>query len=225
MRTRNKQQPAAVELSPDEAHARKSERTLLLSWLLSSPGPIVSAIAVAMSSSATQIADAIRRAVELGALITGWVVFRRRQREPSPEARAALERRSEVTVGVAMAISGVVMLGIGLYRFFNSQPGGNVVVGLIVALLATGVNGTFWFRYSRLLRHAEDPVLASQRTLYRAKTVVDLGVAAALTSVAVIPDHPVTHYVDTLGSVLVSVYVMYQALSTLRKQRQTTTAN
>lgn len=220
MRAPEKREPAAAESSTDEAHARKSERTLLVSWLLSSPGPIVSAIAVAMSSSATQIADAIRRAVELGALVTGWAVFRRRGREPSAEARAALERRSELTVGVAMAVSGAVMLGIGLYRFFNSQPGGNVVIGLSVALLATVVNGTFWFRYSRLLRRAEDPVLAGQRTLYRAKTVVDLGVAVALTSVAVIPDHPVTHYVDTLGSVLVSVYVMYQAFSILRKQQQ-----
>lgn len=105
------------------------------------------------------------------------------------------------------------MLGIGGYRFFNYEPGGNVVVGLIVALLGTGVNATFWVRYSALLRHAFDPVIAGQLTLYRAKTLVDLAVTGALLAVVLAPAHPVTHYVDTLGSVVVAGYLIYQALS------------
>lgn len=202
-----------------EQHAARSERTLLVSWLLSSPGPIVTGIAVAMSSSATQIADAIRRTVELGALFTGWLVFRRRQRVASEEARARLERRSELAVAIAMATSGFAMLGIGIYRYFNYQPGGNVIVGLTVAILGTGVNAFFWIRYSRLLHHGHDPVLAGQRTLYRAKTLVDLGVTSALLTVALIPEHPVTHIVDTLGSVLVAGYLIHQAFTFRRKNR------
>lgn len=194
-------------------HSAKSERTLLVSWLLSAPGPIVTGIAVAMSSSATQVSDAIRRALELVALFTGWWTFRRRKRVASGAERLRLERRSETSVAIAMGISGAIMLLIGGYRFSNYEPGGNVVVGLIVAVLGGGVNATFWVRYTRLLRHAPDPVLAGQLKLYRAKTVVDLAVTAALFTVALIPTHPVTRYVDTLGSMFVACYLILQALS------------
>lgn len=203
--------PAAPR-SDDDKHALKSERTLLVSWLLSAPGPLVTAIAVAMSSSATQIADAVRRTVELGALFTGWWVFRRRKGVGSEEAKAKLERRAEVSVAVALACSGVVMLAIGGYRFFKYEPGGNVIVGLAVAVLGTGVNAAFWARYSRLLRHVFDPVVAVQQKLYRAKTLVDLSVTTALLTVMLIPTHPVTHYVDTLGSTVVAGYLIQQAL-------------
>ncbi|MBX3141479.1 MAG: cation transporter [Trueperaceae bacterium] len=194
-------------------HTAKSERTLLASWLLSAPGPVVTGIAVAMSSSATQIADAIRRTLELVALFTGWWTFRRRKRVASDAERLSLERRSETSVAVAMAISGVIMLLIGGYRFLNYAPGGNVIVGLIVAVLGGGVNATFWVRYTRLLHHSPDPVLAGQLKLYRAKTMVDLAVTTALLTVALIPTQPVTRYVDTLGSMFVACYLILQALS------------
>lgn len=205
--------PAHPARAAERRHSARSERTLLVSWLLSSPGPIVTAVAVAMSSSATQIADAIRRTVELAALFTGWWTYRRRRVTPTPEERLRLERRAEVTVAVAMACSGAAMLVIGVYRFFRYQPGGNVTVGLLVALLGAGVNAFFWFRYTALLRHAPDAVLAAQLRLYRAKTLVDVCVTTALGAVAFFPAHPATHYVDTLGSVVVAGYLIQQALT------------
>lgn len=189
----------------------KSERTLLVSWLLSAPGPIVTAIAVAMSSSATQIADAIRRTVEFGALLSGWLVFRARKGVPDEEARRKLERRAETAVTVALACSGVAMLAVGAYRFFKYEPGGNVTVGLVVAFLGAGVNAGFWVRYTRLLKQAPDAVIEAQRKLYRAKTMVDIVVTSALLSVALIPTHPATHYIDTLGSLVVAAYLLQQA--------------
>ncbi len=197
----------------------KSERTLLVSWLLSAPGPLVTGIAVAMSSSATQIADAIRRTVELAALFTGWWVFGRRKVAATEAARLRLERSAEVGVAVAMGASGLAMLVIGGYRFFNYAPGGNVIVGLIVAILGTGVNAAFWVRYTSLLRHGFDRVLAGQRKLYRAKTMVDLAVMTALLMVALIPAHPLTHYVDTLGSIVVAGYLLHQAFAFRRAGR------
>src|SRR5690625_4735453 len=195
------------------AHDAGSERTLLASWLLSAPGPLVTGIAVAMSSSATQIADAIRRTVELGALFTGWWTYRRRRTAPGPAEVATLERRSRRTVAAAMFLSGLAMLAVGVYRFFRHEPGGNVTVGLAVASLGLLVNGLFWVRYARILRRGPDPVIAGQLRLYRAKTVVDSGVVLALLAVAFIPDHPVTHYADSLGSVAVAGYLIQQALT------------
>lgn len=205
--------------STDPSHAARSERTLLVSWLLSSPGPIVTAVAVAMSSSATQIADAIRRTVELGALITGWAVFRRRGRAVSESDIITLERRAELTVAVAMGLSGAAMLTVGVYRFFRYELGGNVLIGLTVATLGLGVNAFFWARYAALLRHAQDAVLQGQLKLYRAKTLVDVCVVLALLSVAVIPKHPATHYIDSVGSVVVAGYLLQQAF-TFRKRAE-----
>src|SRR5690625_1239581 len=197
--------------APNPADHRRSERTLLVSWLLSSPGPIVTGIAVAMSSSATQIADAIRRTVELAALITGWWVFRRRQRTASQEDVARLERRAELTVAVAMGLSGLAMLTIGIIRFFRYEPGGNVIVGLIVATLGLGGNACSWARYGSILRQGPDAVIAGQLRLYRAKSLVDVVVVLALLLVATVPELPLTHYVDTLGSILVAGYLIQQA--------------
>ncbi len=215
-------QQATGFLAPDhQAHSEKSERTLLVSWLLSAPGPLVTGIAVAMSSSATQIADTVRRTVELVALFTGWWVFRRRKQTATAEEKARLERRAAVVVAVAMALSGVAMLSIGVYRFFRYEPGGNVIIGLIVAVLGILVNGAFWVRYSHLLSQGPDAVIVGQRKLYRAKTLVDLCVVAALLAVAVAPSHPATHYIDTLGSVVVALYLFQQAFTFRQKSSGT----
>lgn len=176
-------------------------------------------MAVLMSSSATQIADAIRRTVELAALFMGWWVFRRRKGAVSEGARVRLERTSELSVALAMGVSGLAMLGVGVYRFFYREPGGNVTVGLAVAALGMLVNAAFWWRYTALVRKQADAVLRAQAKLYRAKTLVDVCVVTALSAVAIAPAHPLTHYVDTFGSVVVAGYLLAQASKALTEVR------
>src|SRR5690625_330747 len=195
------------------AHDAGSERTLLASWLLSAPGPLVTGIAVAMSSSATQIADAIRRTVELGALFTGWWTYRRRRTAPGPAEVATLERRARRTVAAAMFLSGLAILAIGVYRFFRHEPGGNVTAGLAAASRGLLVHRVLLVRYTRITRRGPDPVIAAELRLSRATTVVDSGVVRALLAVAFIPDHRLTHYADSRGSVAVGGYLIQQALT------------
>ena len=57
------------------------ERTLLASVLLSSPGPLVLGAALIYGRSSTQLADFVRRTVELAAIIVSWIVFRVLHRE------------------------------------------------------------------------------------------------------------------------------------------------
>ncbi len=202
-------------LTQDRATAR--ERTLLIALLLSAWGPLATGIAVMTGRSTTQVADFVRRSVELIALFVSWWVFRRVGREGALEARKArLERGAAVSVAAAMGISGLVMLSLTLLRLDSFEPGGNVYPGLAIAGLGLLTNVWFWRRYAALNREDYNAIIAAQRQLYRAKAAVDLCVMVALLSVALAPRARATRYVDVLGSVAVAFYLLWSALRAFR---------
>lgn len=196
-------------LSPDQVASRK--RTLGTSLLLSAPGPLVTGFAVLSSQSSTQLADFIRRGVELIAIFLSWWIFRRihRTHEFSETDRKKLERIAGLSVAGAMVCSGVVMLVVALSRLSAFETGGNVIFGLVIAILGLLTNSWFWRRYAHQTSENYNAVIASQRDLYRAKTSVDLCVAAALAAVAIAPYHPLTRYLDISGSVIVAGYLLW----------------
>ncbi len=203
-------------LTKEEAGSR--EKTLLVALLLSMWGPLATGIAVILSRSTTQLADFIRRSVELIALFISYQVFRYLQRgkDPNPLQKARLERFAAFSVAVAMGISGVVIFTIALSRFPSFEPGGNVYPGLAIALLGLLTNSWFWRRYTRLNRENYNRVIDTQRYLYRAKTFVDFCVFLALGTVAIAPLHPLTRYVDLLGSLAVSIYLIWSGICNVR---------
>ena len=205
-------------LSEEQAGSR--EKTLLIALLLSAPGPLVTGLAVLTSHSTTQLADFIRRTVELMALFISWWVFRQIHRNPDlGEAdQIKLERAAGLSVAGAMVCSGIVMLIVAVSRFSAYEPGGNVTFGLTIAVLGLLTNTFFWSRYTSLTREQYNSVIATQRDLYRAKAFVDFCVVAALAAVAIAPSHPATHYVDVLGSVIVSIYLLWSGLRMAKTQ-------
>lgn len=201
-----------------KAQSSRRERTLLTSLLLSAPGPLVTGIALATSRSTTQLADFIRRDMELVAIFISWWVFRQLHRDEAVDAahQARLERVAGLSAAGAMIGSGIVLLLVILSRLSVFEPGGSVTMGLIIAVLGAITNGWFWRRYAVLTREQYSAVIAAQRQLYRAKTSVDLCVVVALAAVALASDHPVTRYVDVLGSVSVAVYLLWSGLQAAR---------
>ncbi|MCL4250389.1 MAG: cation transporter [Anaerolineae bacterium] len=201
-----------TDLSQQQAASR--EKTLLIALLLSLPGPLVTGLAAISSQSTTQVADFIRRTVELVALFLSWWVFRRLQRNLalSEADRVGLERMAGLSVAGTMICSGVVMLIVAMSRLSVFEPGGRVTLGLIIAALGFLTNTWFWRRYTILTREQYSSVIASQQKLYRAKASVDLCVVAALTAVAIAPTHPATRYVDILGSIIVAGYLLWSGL-------------
>lgn len=199
-------------LSREQAASR--EKTLLAALLLSAPGPLATGLAAISSHSTTQLADFIRRSIELVALFLSWWVFRRLQRNTplSQVDQVRLEHTARLSVAGAMICSGIVMLIVAMSRISAFEPGGKVVPGLIIAVLGLLTNGWFWRRYTVLTREQYSSVIAAQQKLYRAKACVDLCVVTALTAVAVAPTHPVTRYVDILGSVAVAGYLLWSGL-------------
>lgn len=205
-------------LSKEQAASR--ERTLLAALLLSAWAPLATGIAVITSRSTTQLADFVRRTVELAALFVSWWVFRHGERRPelAPEPRARMELAAGLSVAAALGFSGIVMLAVGLSRIRTFVPGGNVYPGLAIALLGLLTNVWFWRRYTKLGRERYNAVIDAQRGLYGAKAAADLCVLTALTAVAAAPGHPATRYVDVLGSVALAAYLVWSGIRTARTQ-------
>ncbi len=199
---------------------KTGERTLAASVLLSSPGPLVVGIGLFLGRSTTQLADFIRRTAELAAIIVAWAVYRavRRGGERGETERAArLEERANLAVGIAMCLSGAAMAAAALLPTEGQK--GNVIPGLVIALLGVCVNGWFWLRYRGLNLAKPDSILAVQSRLYRAKFFVDACVSAALSVVAAAPASEAARYTDIIGSLVVAAYMLATGVSTIRRRR------
>lgn len=195
--------------------AKSSERTLLASVLMSSPGPIVVGVGLLLGRSSTQLSDFIRRTAELIAIIVSWLVFRITHKDGADDAisRAKLERIANLCVGAAMCLSGAAMLLVALLSDGGAQ--GNVIPGLVIAVLGVVTNTWFWLRYRKLNSASPNAILAVQSRLYRAKSLVDICVTIALAAVAIAPGSMAAHYMDIAGSVVVSVYLIVNGAITI----------
>lgn len=200
-----------------EAFTRR-ERTLKVALLLSAWGPLVTGIAVLLSQSVTQVADFVRRSVELMALAVAWLVFRHVHETPGMDdvRKRHLERRSAQGVAIALAVSGVVMLLLAAARWRAFEEVGDVRLGLAVASLGLLVNTWFWRRYRSLEQERSSGLIGAQRRLYRAKASVDLVVIGALGTLWLAPDHPAAALVDVGGSVAVAGYLLWSSHRTLQ---------
>ena len=182
---------------------KSGSRTLLMSVLMSSPGPIVVGLGLLAGRSSTQLADFVRRSAELTSGKT----------PRSGEEKGRLERLSNRFVGAAMCLSGCAMLLIALLG--GDSEKGNVIPGLVIALLGVTANSIFWLRYGALSRETGNAILAVQSRLYRAKTLVDGCVTIALSSILLLPGSPVSEWLDRIGSVIVALYLIWCGIQTI----------
>ena len=194
---------------------RSGSRTLLMSVLMSSPGPLVVGLGLLVGKSSTQLADFFRRSAELLAIIVAFVVYQLAGKDEDPQKKAQLERGSNLFVGAAMCLSGGIMLFLAL--FSGSSEKGNVIPGLAIALLGVIANSLFWRKYTRLSKQTGSAILAVQGRLYRAKTLVDGCVVIALSSVLLLPGSALSAKLDTLGSAIVSLYLLWCGMKTIRE--------
>ena len=123
-------------LSKEQVNSRA--KTLLIALLLSAPGPLLTGMAVISSQSTTQLADFIRRIVELAALFISWWIFRQihQNTEPGEVNQKKMERTAGLSIAAAMVCSGIAMLIVAISRLSVFEPGGNVYFGLSIAILA-----------------------------------------------------------------------------------------
>ena len=144
---------------------KSGSRTLLMSVLMSAPGPLVVGLGLLAGRSSTQIADFFRRSSELLAIIMAFVVYRLTVKDDvvDESRKARLERLSNGFVGAMMCLGGSFMLA--LARMNDSSDKGNVIPGLSIAVLGVIANSIFWARYSRLGRESGNSILLVVNTV------------------------------------------------------------
>lgn len=188
----------------------KSEsRTLLWSVLMSAPGPLVVGLGLMAGRSSTQLADFVRRSAELLGIIMAYVIYRLTNKDGHCDQakKAGLERMSNIFVGAMMVLGGSIMLVLAMMA--ENTDKGNVIPGLSIAVLGVVANTIFWRRYTKLNRIEPNAIIAVQARLYRAKSLVDMCVTAALLSVLLLPGTQLSYRLDTVGSMIVAAYLVW----------------
>lgn len=196
---------------------KSGERTLLMSVIMSSPGPIVVGIGLIVGRSSTQLADFLRRTAELLAIIVSYFIYKILNKKGDREKEVnkdKLENIANKFVGFAMLISGIVMVVIAIFSA-NSEKG-NVIPGLSIAFLGLITNTWFWLRYSKLGKINGDSILLVQSKLYGAKSFVDACVFIVLLLVLFFPLTSISYFADIGGSFIVSIYLIFNGVSILK---------
>lgn len=193
-------------------------RTLLVSVLMSSYGPVILGLGLKVGHSSTQIADFTRRTAELFALIAALVVYTvtNSRQDMDPLRKKHIEQKGNLFIGVIMCISGISMFLLGILS--SDEDKGNVIPALVIAFLGVVANVIFWRRYTLLYHRQDNAVLGVQARLYGAKSAVDICVTIALTTVLLFPGTKLSYWLDKTGSLLVSIYMIRCGIKTIREQ-------
>ena len=207
-------------LDRDDRNEGSGGRTLLLSVLMSAPGPIVVGLGLIIGRSSTQLADFFRRSAELLAIVASFVVYRKTHREGRTDAewKTRMERRSNYFVGWMMCVSGSFMVALAI--FGGNADKGNVIGGLAIAAMGAIANTIFWFRYRVLSKRENSAILAVQSRLYRAKSLVDICVTTVLVIVMLMPGTQLAECLDLAGSLVVALYLVWCGIRTVSENRQ-----
>lgn len=197
---------------------KSGSKTMLMSILMSAPGPVIIGLGLLVGKSSTQIADFVRRSAELLGIIMAFVVYKITTRDGITDTaqKERLERLSNIFVGAMMCIGGLLMLWVTFTS--SSTEKGNVVPGLVIALLGVVANTLFWIKYSKLNKAEPNAIIAVQARLYRAKSLVDCCVSIALLSVVLFPTAKISFYLDFLGSAIVASYLVWCGIKTIRER-------
>ena len=197
------------------SNKKSGSKTLLLSVLMSAPGPLVVGLGLLAGRSSTQIADFVRRSSELLAIIMAFVVYHITTKDGSTDEKrkAKLGRISNAFVGAMMCIGGSFMIALALMS--ETTDKGNVIPGLSIAVLGVIANTLFWRKYAKLNKAEPNAILAVQSRLYRAKSLVDCCVTIALLSVVIAPASPVSAWLDFIGSIIVALYLVWCGIQTI----------
>ena len=197
---------------------KSEKKTLLMSVVMSAPGPLIIALGLLVGQSSTQIADFVRRSAELLGIIMAYVVYVITTKDGQCDTvkKEKWEKFSNIFVGAMMCIGGILMLFLAFAA--SATEKGNVVPSLVIALLGVVANTLFWRKYTKLNKIEPNAIIAVQARLYRAKSLVDSCVSIALLAVAILPDSMIAYYLDFGGTVVVAVYLAWCGVKTIMER-------
>ena len=196
---------------------RSGRKTLIMSIIMSSPGPLVVGLSLIFGNSTTQLADFFRRTIEFLAIVLTFIVFCLTSNEETVDytRKEKLEKYANTFVSASMVISGIIMLVLAVFN--QNQDKGNLIPSLIIALLGLSSNSIFWFKYKKMAKATGDHLFKTQASLYGGKIFVDLSVFISLGVVLFSKNVTLSYYFDLAGTLCVAYYLVYSGIKMLIK--------
>ena len=114
-----------------------------------------------------------------------------------------------------MCVSGLIMLYIAAAEFGENK--GDMIPSLIFAATGAVLNTKFYLNY----RSMDNAVLSVQAKLHRVKMLFDFGMVVILLIWILSPNEIVKQYTNAIGTVFISVYLIWSGFRVLeiRKKR------
>lgn len=194
---------------------KKEIKTFIISILLSTPGVIVLFIGALMGKSSTQLADLIRKSLELIALIASFIIFLitiNRHLEKNEETK--LNSFVNVIIACSMFVSGIMIVIVSILNLHKER--GNVTLSLIISILGVMTNGYLYFKYRKFSK--ENDSFHSLQELYKAKTIIDFVVSLSLLIMTLFKEMFFINYVDLCGCLIVVGYLVYTGIHLIIKK-------
>jgi hypothetical protein len=194
---------------------KSGAKVLLVSVIASTPGPLMAGIGLLFGRSSTQVAHFIRKCTHLVGLIVSYFVYRtvEHDEECCVEKRDALERMSNIVVGLMTCLGGIIMLSLTILS--NDISKGNVVPGLILSVVGAIMNVLLWCKYHQLSVEEDSSILDVQARLYKTKSLVDICISVTLLTIVIFPTAAFSHCVDLGGSIIMSIYLINRGVKTI----------
>lgn len=190
---------------------RSGRNTLLLSFFVNLPGPMIIGISLFGGASYTLLAEFIRKTLVLISIFVSLVIYCFcNQLDLSKSRKKRYEFIANIIVGGVMCLSGTAFFCVALLS--DTAGDGNVAVGLTVSVLSAMLNLYFYFKIKRLLKKEYNAVLSAQGIMNLSRLMLDCIVSLVYIIILAPAGNRLTHFVDQAGSVIVSVVVVYRGI-------------
>ncbi len=190
---------------------QKGRKNLIFATLISIPGPLLLAVGMTGGSSATGIADLIRRSCEFLTIFLAWLIYEVTVCCPAEkdECRKRLEVFIRYFTGISMCLSGAVMLCAAIAGFGGEK--GGVITSFILAVIGVVINTRLYLSYKAM----KNAVLSVQAGLHRVKMLLDGFMAGLLLLWLLLPMETVKNWADLIGCCSISAYLVYSGIQIL----------
>ncbi len=172
------------------------------------------AYAAFISNSTTLFADLLRCLGEFFAILASWFVLRKMSRNETSRFNygyGKLEQLAGVAVAAALFLTFLVSMFSGIRGLVLPSRLENAGFGFAFAIASVAGNAFLWTSNYIADINAPSPIAESQWRLFRAKTCATLVVATSLGVALVFSDSEASVYVDPLGSIALSLFMLWQS--------------
>jgi len=194
-------------------HARAKEKSILLGLILGLFGLATGIIAAIIANSLTLESEILKNIGLVTAVFLSYLSIRKVNRgktEGYNYGYGKLESVSSLIVAAVLVISLVVIIGHTVERLQHPVELHEGGLDLAIVFSAVGLLTSAWlWRHDyHLVKEEYSPVLESLWRMYRFKTIASVLVIISLALSAIFNDQPWASYVDPIGSVIISLFIV-----------------